>query len=184
MSLRMAFTAVGRDCPGIVAAVSRILYETGCNIEDSSMSILQGEFAMILIVSLTDPTRLDEAQSKLSQVERDFNLLMQFRPLPAKDEQGSEVAPLQGFLVSVYGADKPGIVYRVTERMAQSRINITDVTTRVVGNNPQVYIMLLEVEAPTAGKPSALNWMQEEMAALSSDLNVDISVRVKDHQAL
>ncbi len=148
------------------------------------MSILQGEFAMILIVSMPNPERLAEAQAGLSQVERDFNLLMQFKSLPAKEELGLEAEGLQGFLVSVYGADKPGIVYRVTERMAESQINITDVTTRVVGQSPQVYIMLLEVEAPAAGKSNALSWMQEQMSKLSAELNVDISVRLKDHQAL
>src|SRR5512145_303550 len=41
---------VGKDRPGIVAEVSRILFELGCNIEDSTCTILSGQFAMILVI--------------------------------------------------------------------------------------------------------------------------------------
>ena len=46
-----ALTVVGRDRPGIVSQVTEILYRLGCNIADSSCSILGGQFAMILILS-------------------------------------------------------------------------------------------------------------------------------------
>src|SRR6266481_3460631 len=50
--MHVAVTAVGADRPGIVAAVSRVLYDIGGNIEDSRMAILGGHFAMVLIVAL------------------------------------------------------------------------------------------------------------------------------------
>ena len=46
-----ALTVVGRDRPGIVSEVTEILFKLGCNIADSSCSILGGQFAMILILS-------------------------------------------------------------------------------------------------------------------------------------
>jgi glycine cleavage system transcriptional repressor len=46
-----ALTVVGRDRPGIVAQVTEILFNLGCNIADSSCSILGGQFAMILIIA-------------------------------------------------------------------------------------------------------------------------------------
>jgi glycine cleavage system transcriptional repressor len=48
---RYLLTAAGRDRPGLVAAVSKILFEEGCNLEDSAMTRLQGEFAILLILS-------------------------------------------------------------------------------------------------------------------------------------
>lgn len=42
---------LGRDCPGVVATVSRILEETGCNIEEVTQTILSGEFAAIFVVA-------------------------------------------------------------------------------------------------------------------------------------
>ena len=52
-----AVTAIGRDRPGIVAAISGALLELEGNVEDSQMSILRGHFAVMLIVRLPDPVR-------------------------------------------------------------------------------------------------------------------------------
>ena len=46
----------GRDRPGIVANVSRVLYRSGGNIEELSQTAIKGQFAMILIAS-TSPAR-------------------------------------------------------------------------------------------------------------------------------
>src|SRR5512144_1513233 len=58
-----AVTIIGKDRPGIVAGATEVLYRLGCNIEDSSCTMLGGEFAMILIISHDRPfskTRLRE----------------------------------------------------------------------------------------------------------------------------
>ena len=48
---RFAVSVFGRDRPGIVAAVTRVLADAGCNLEDTSMTILRGHFAMMLVVT-------------------------------------------------------------------------------------------------------------------------------------
>ena len=48
---RFAVSVFGRDRPGIVAAVTRVLADAGCNLEDTSMTILRGHFAMMLVVA-------------------------------------------------------------------------------------------------------------------------------------
>ena len=45
-------SVLGKDRPGIVASVAKVLFETGCNIEDSSMMMLASEVSMILMVAL------------------------------------------------------------------------------------------------------------------------------------
>ena len=54
-----ALTIVGRDRPGIVSQVTEILFNNGCNIADSSCSILGGQFAMILILGHPEFTGLE-----------------------------------------------------------------------------------------------------------------------------
>jgi glycine cleavage system transcriptional repressor len=49
---KVILSILGRDRPGIVAAVARVLFEQGCNIENVSQTMLQSEFAGIFIVSL------------------------------------------------------------------------------------------------------------------------------------
>ena len=50
-----AVTIISKDRPGIVADVTEVLYRLGCNIEDSSCTMLGGDFAIILIVSHEKP---------------------------------------------------------------------------------------------------------------------------------
>ncbi|MDH7498845.1 MAG: ACT domain-containing protein [candidate division NC10 bacterium] len=46
-------TVMGKDRPGLVAGISRVLAEHQVNIEDISQTILQDMFSMILIVNLS-----------------------------------------------------------------------------------------------------------------------------------
>lgn len=45
----ISVTVVGRDRPGIIADVTARLADLGGNIEDSTMTLLRGHFAMMLI---------------------------------------------------------------------------------------------------------------------------------------
>ena len=60
-----AVTAIGRDRPGIVAAISAALLELDGNIEDSQMSILRGHFAVMLIVKLPETADADDLEDGL-----------------------------------------------------------------------------------------------------------------------
>ncbi|MBI4859899.1 MAG: hypothetical protein HY815_06505, partial [Candidatus Riflebacteria bacterium] len=65
---QIALTAIGEDKPGIVAAVCRVLYETGGNLRDTSMTILSGEFAMILVVAVPRSLDVEELSRRFDPV--------------------------------------------------------------------------------------------------------------------
>ena len=81
MKREYVITAVGKDRPGIVAGVTEVLFDLGGNIEDSSMTILAGEFAMILIVSLPDGVVLGDVEEKLDTVRRSLHLVLSIKEL-------------------------------------------------------------------------------------------------------
>lgn len=118
-----AVTVIGDDRPGIVSAVTRVLFQLGCNLQDATSTILSGHFAMMLIVGLpqdVDPARIEAA---LVQVGRDSNLVITARPV-----QETHLAVDQPtHLISVYGGDRPGIVYRVTEHLSGRGASAGDV---------------------------------------------------------
>ncbi|MDX2481523.1 MAG: ACT domain-containing protein [Desulfuromusa sp.] len=168
-----ALTIIGRDRPGIVSQVTEILYQGGFNIADSSCSILGGQFSMILIISNPEIATKEEFSGTFSPLEEQ-NLSVYIRTLKPGGEVRSD---LEGELcmISVYGADKPGIVYQVAKELGDRNINITDLNTKLVGDkqNP-VYVMMLEAMLPENTEIEAVeNWMKE----LKQKLQVDISVR-------
>ena len=166
-------TIIGRDRPGIVSQVTEILFQDGFNIADSSCSILGGQFSMILIISNPAISTKEEFSDTFKPLE-ESNLSVYIRTLKPGGEIRSE---LEGELcmISVYGADKPGIVYQVAKELGDRNINITDLNTKLVGDqqNP-VYVMMLEAMLPENTEIEEVeSWMEE----LKQRLQVDISVR-------
>jgi ACT domain-containing protein len=50
---RLVVSVFGTDHPGIVAAVSQILAEAGCSINDINQTVVQGKFAMVIIADIS-----------------------------------------------------------------------------------------------------------------------------------
>lgn len=140
----LAVTAVGADRPGIVARVTRVLLEHEGNVEDSSMTILGGQFAIMLLVDTeAGPVELE---ADLAAATADLGLVVTVRAVGS----GSEAAG-PTHVLSVYGADRPGIVHAVAQGLADRDINVTHLRTRVLEGANDVYAMLLEVSVPDGG---------------------------------
>ena len=135
---RFALTAIGRDRPGIVAAVAEALGRHGVNIEDSQMRILGGHFAMMLLVEAGDG---DALAADLERLAGDEGL--EALTLSAVEEGAEAAEPTH--LVTVYGSDHPGIVHAFAAELASLGVNITDLQTQLGGS---VYMMVLEVAVP------------------------------------
>jgi glycine cleavage system transcriptional repressor len=163
-----AVTAVGADRPGIVAAVTRAFAAHGCNLEDSSMTILRGQFAMMLVVDAPAGVGAGELEDALAGPAAELDLVVTVRP-------ADEPAPGTGpdtvlWTVSVHGADHPGIVHGIASLLADRNVNIVDLSTRVIGTPEEpVYTMFLEVTLPPAGDPHQL---EADLAAEAADLGV------------
>ncbi|MBI4729849.1 MAG: ACT domain-containing protein [Acidobacteria bacterium] len=176
--MHVSVTAVGVDRPGIVAAVTRVLYEQRGNIEDSRMAILGGHFAMMLIVALPQGSDASALEQALGAPASRLDLLVSVRPVREAPAEHAEGAP---YVVSVYGADRPGIVFRVSEALAGSRVNITDLATHVIGGEPPVYVMIMEVTLPAGTDAAAL---ERDLKSLAADLGVDLSLHAAEADTL
>jgi glycine cleavage system transcriptional repressor len=171
----MAVTVVGNDRPGIVSAVTRSLYEAGCNLEDATSTILRGHFSMMLIVKAPNEVAPEALESKLRSAGDEFGLVVTVRPV---DEVDESVAP-PTHVVSVYGADRPGIVFRVADELAAGGANITDLTSRVIGgDDAPVYALMLEISVPP---DASLEGMLE---SLRSELEVEVTSHPVDADVL
>jgi len=181
MEKHVAVSVLGKDRPGIVSAITKALYETGCNIEDSSMTLLRSEFAMILLVSLPAKTTAKELQKKLGQAGKKLGLSILLRPISVQEDKNEKPAG-KPFVVGVYGADKPGIVYKLSKYLSTRKINITDVQTNISrATSGPVYIMFLEVDVPPAMN---VKTMQEELEEIAGALNVHINIHQAESPAL
>lgn len=178
---RWIVTALGKDQPGIVAGVTKILYRLGCNLEDSAMTRLEGEFTVMLIFSTRTATSEAALRKAFGPLEQKLRLAVHLKPLTMKESHAPRSRGRQ-FLISVYGADQPGIVYRMSEALAKAGVNITDVHThRSTGRGPSLYLLLLEVELPSRMTSTTL---EQRLKMLGKSLGVQVSLRASDPNVL
>ncbi len=170
-----AITVIGKDKPGIVAAVAKVLYEQGFSIEDSSSTLLKDQFSMILIVSIGEKMGIIELKKAFYKVRSDLNMSVSIRRIEPEELKELENKKEENlFMVSVYGSDKPGIVYGVSELFAENNINIIDLRTRVTKAEKPLYVMIMEIDVPNSIDENYLNKLLEETC---KNLKVDYSVR-------
>lgn len=181
MAKRWIVTALGQDKPGIVAGVTEVLYKLGCNLEDSSMTRLSGEFAIMLIFSGKVSVTIGKLKAVFAALEKRMRLTVHLRPL-SRSEAATPRKRGHPFMISVYGSDKPGIVFRVANSLSRAHVNITDVHThRSTGTAPSLYLMLLEVEIPAR---TAIAALEKRLKKLGKSLGVQVNLRASDTTVL
>jgi glycine cleavage system transcriptional repressor len=139
---RFMVIAVGADRPGVVAAISGVLVELDCNLSDTEMAVLQGYASMMLMVEAPTSLATEDLHAALVRGAEGLHQALWVHPL---SEQLAPVAPGSRWVVSVYGADRPGIVFEVTRLLADVGINIIGMQTRLTG---PVGSLSMEVDVP------------------------------------
>jgi len=170
-----AVSAIGRDRPGIVAAISRVLFDLGGNIDDSQMSILHGHFAVMLIVSVPEEVAREQLADRLDEVRAQLEL--EGLAVSELDELAAGSAPTH--VLTVYGADHPGIVHAVSSTLAEHGVNITDLRTKRTGAQEPVYVMVMEIAVPGEKQP-----LEEALQRVGETARVDVSLRELSSEAL
>lgn len=175
MSQIVIVTAIGaRDKPGIIAALTEAVNEVGGSLDDATMTRLHGAFATMLAARLPDGSAVSDLRERLKGASRRLDLQVTVEEIPdAHEDQAPD------HLITVYGADRPGIVHQIASLLASEGANITDLDTRVAGASGRpVYVMFLE----TAGG----DWgaLPEKLAAVAKSLGVDIGHKELDTEAL
>ncbi len=173
----LTVSAIGADRPGIVAGVTGVLVEQGCNLEDTSMTILRGHFTMTMVVA--SPAAEVDLVAALAPVGVELGLVIDVRPLDIASDEGTGG---EEYVVAVHGADHPGIVHAVTALLARHSVNITDLTTRLVGEGAgSLYVMTLDVEVPEAVRPDDL---EAQLRRTAADLGVTATLHAADADLL
>jgi glycine cleavage system transcriptional repressor len=176
----LALSAIGRDKPGIVAAITGVLLDHGVNIEDSQATILRGHFTMVLILAAPEGLDRDGLSGALERASGELGL----EALVLRDvEEVDTAAPEPSHMVTVYGVDHPGIVHGAARALADRGVDITDLNTRLVedeGEEP-LYALMMEVAIPTGGSAADLRDALDEVGQREG---VEVSLRELERDAL
>lgn len=169
---KMIISVLGKDRPGIIAEVTRILFEQDCNIENVSQTILQHEFSGIFIVTVPDPLSQPTLHRHLEEGLVPMGLHVYEKPL--SDTVDAPAVASEPFVVTTKGPDRKGLVATITAVMAGYRVNVTNLQAVFKGGaDPNANIMIYEVDIPIDTDQQALRQaLREKARALSLDISI------------
>lgn len=163
-------TLIGKDQPGIVAKVSSALFNGGCNLGEASMTRLGGNFTIMLMVQYEGTT---EALEKIVAPVCD-SLDLRRHVDVIEGELHHHVEP--NVRISVYGADRAGIVADVTSALAEAGLNILNLESDV-GGTPEKAIYIMHIEGVAAKGNKAL---KKALEILAKEKNVETQLTPMD----
>ncbi|MEJ2620464.1 MAG: glycine cleavage system protein R [Candidatus Thiodiazotropha sp.] len=164
----LVISALGKDHPGIVKNLSKKILDEGCNITDSRMTVLGGEFAILLLIEGPWNT-LAKLETAVPELQKDLGLTIICKRTEGRI-QSSDQLP---YLVEVVSMDHPGIVNQLAEFFSERQINIEDMTTSsysAAHTGTPMFSVHLSVGIP-ADRQIAL--LREEFMDYCDALNLD-----------
>jgi len=171
MSEQLVITALGDDRPGIVDELSNALFRHKLNIEDSRMSVLGGEFAVLLLVS-GEQAAIDEFVADTTGLEQSLNMKILFK---TTSSTGSKQA-IVPYTVEVVAIDHPGIVHKLASFFSSRQINIVDLhTERYAAAHTATPMFAVSI---TIGIPAdmSIKALRDEFISMCDERNLDASM--------
>lgn len=172
MNNRYIMTAFGKDRVGIVADVTRLLYENNCNLEDTTMSMLADEFTLSLLFSSQQPGIEEQLAKECRRLELDKEISAFVRPLQA--QQQTVKKGYKTCTIHVEGLDQAGIVYKTSQFLANHRLNIVQLNSTATAS-PQSgatnYCMDIKIQVP---EELSLDQVEEDLTTVADQLHVDV----------
>lgn len=175
MEKKFIMTAFSKDRPGIVADVTEVLYEHGCNLEDSTMTNMLDEFAIILLFSGQGNGLEEKLSVDCRRLEREKGITAFIRPVGAEDK--SKSADVATKTINVEGIDQTGIVFKISRYLANNNINIESLTSsRAISpeSGTALYFMEIRVQVPESISSEQL---ENGLSQVGEELNLEITLK-------
>ena len=172
-------SAIGRDRPGLVADLARLVYECDANLEDSRMTILGSDFAAILLCSAPDEESGHRLAVGAKRLERDHGLTILLRHLEGERRPPVPAPGTRLYRVEAAGEDRAGIVAGLCQVLADHGVNIAELETEGrpgPGGSPH-YVLRMRVEVPETVDPRRL---REALEAEADRLVIDVALMPAD----
>jgi len=168
MSQLIVISAVGSDRTGVVQDLSKVILSCDGNIEESRMTTLGSEFAMLLLVSGNWAT-LNKLEQSLKKLADGKDLNISIRKTDEKVPGGDRMP----YAVDIVSLDQQGIVFNLANFFASRDIEIADVATRsyaAAHTGSPMFAVQMAINVPSTVHIAQL---REEFLEVCDRLNLD-----------
>ena len=124
MKNNLAITALGRRSGDLVAELSGVVADCDCSVEESRMTVLGDEFALLMLVrgNWSALARLDTA---LKRAEKQHNLQLTIQRTGDRQTQ-EDMLP---YMVEVITLNRPGIIQNLSQFFRARKIGIEELAS-------------------------------------------------------
>ena len=165
--INLIITAIGSDRPGIVSELSGIITTHGGNVEESRMSRLGSDFAIIMLVSVS--TDWEESLEVALQSINDLTI-------STKLTQIQEIGDNKKYKIDLNGADNEGIVKVLSKYLAEKSINVLEMETHIshapISGTP-LFNLNASVSVPNDVEETVI---QSDLSQIAQKLGVEIQL--------
>ncbi|MBF0203048.1 MAG: amino acid-binding protein [Desulfamplus sp.] len=174
---KIVVTILGKDRPGIIASVSKSLYQMDCNLQNVNQMILQNQFAGFFIIDHPTHLTLEVIRQQLEKDLADQKLHIHADIAETKGNDNHETDE-EIFLITTIGPDQKGLVSRFTEIIASYNVNVTKLTAIFKGGDePTANIMSYQVAiTPDTNQAGLFKSLRQK----ALELGLDISIQHKN----
>lgn len=167
----LVISALGKDRPGIVHNLSKAVLDSGCNITQSRMAVLGGEFALILLIHGEDPA-VAAMQHRLPALEESLQLTIIAKTTAPRVKEQRWLP----YRVVVVAMDHPGIVHTITDFFSAQKINIEELETETYAaphTGTPMFSLTMTVAVPAS---VAAPRLRERFIEFCDALNLDATL--------
>jgi len=168
MTQLIVISAVGTDRTGVVQDLTKVILARGGNIEESRMTTLGSEFAMLLLVSGNWHT-LNRLEQDLDKLCKDDQLSVSIRKTAVRSTEQDRMP----YAVDVVALDQQGIVFNLADFFSSRDIEIADLATRsyaAAHTGAPMFAVQMAVNVPSSVQIAQL---REDFLEVCDRLNLD-----------
>jgi len=168
MNQSLVITAIGADRPGIVNELSEVLLNANLNVKDSRMSVLGGEFVVMLLVT-GSTNSINSIQQQKDALAEKLNLNLLIKSTSSHSSNDDHLS----YEITVEGMDNPGIVHKLARYLSQHSINIVNMQTQsshAPHTGTPMFTVNMLVDIPNQHN---LAQLKNDFSALCDELNMD-----------
>jgi glycine cleavage system transcriptional repressor len=125
MTQLIVLSVIGTDRPGVVDEITKVILECGGNIDESRMTALGNEFAMLLLVSGNWHT-LNKLEASLDKLTASNDLTVTVK----KTQTRSDTEECMPYGIDIVCLDETGNVFNLANFFAARKIEISELVTR------------------------------------------------------
>ena len=173
MKEKFVMTAFGVDRRGFVSDVAKLLYENDCNIEDTAMMRLEGEFALILVFTSVGDDTDKRLRMECRRLEREKGISAFCRTVETAKEEEEPTGSMQALYVE--GHELAGIIYKITKYLAEKNINIERLVSKIRPSpetGSDLYAIEISIYVPSGMSEKKLD---DELDRIADELRVEIT---------